>query len=72
MPDDIKKWYDIIGEQGVEGKKKHSKDYKRHHILPASLICMIGGSGAGKSTALMDLIDRYGAKFYKVMIIKLL
>lgn len=67
MPDDIKEWYKLIGEKSAEGKKM-SKDYKRHRILPASLICMIGGSGAGKTTALVDLLDRYGSKFYKVMI----
>lgn len=67
MTDDIKQWYKIIGEKSAEGRKE-TKDFKKHHILPASLICMIGGSGAGKTTALIDLIDRYGPKFYKIMV----
>lgn len=67
MPDDIKEWYKIIGEKSAEGKKM-SKDFKKHRILPASLICMIGGSGAGKTTALIELLNRYGSKFYSVMV----
>jgi hypothetical protein len=51
---EIKDWYKETKNTGF----KRGKDYKDHEIEPCSIIGLIGQSGAGKSTALIDFISR--------------
>ena len=51
---EIKDWY---AETKSSGFKK-GKDYKNHEIEPCSMIGLIGQSGSGKSTALIDFLYR--------------
>ena len=43
------------------------KGFKDHHILPASHILCIGGTGSGKSTALLNWLAKTD-KFYRIII----
>ena len=54
MSDEIKNWYKETKSSGF----KKGKDFKNHEIEPASMIGLIGQSGAGKSTALIEFISR--------------
>lgn len=47
-------------------KNTEDKTFKNHHILPASHILCIGGTGSGKSTALLNLISK--KDFYRIII----
>jgi ABC-type dipeptide/oligopeptide/nickel transport system ATPase component len=51
---EIKDWY---AETKSSGFKK-GKDFKNHEIEPCSMIGLIGQSGSGKSTALIDFLYR--------------
>lgn len=63
--DNIKNFYEIIGGSI---KKKHDKNYKNHYIELPARICIIGQSGAGKSNVVVNLISRFGAIFYRMVI----
>ena len=39
-----------------------------HHILPASHILCIGGTGSGKSTASLNFIHKKQDGFYRIMV----
>ena len=66
MTDTIKPWYNIIQKENKGVKLDVDKDFKTHHILPSSLIAVIGGSGTGKSTAIIEFMNRKQA-FYRIM-----
>ena len=51
---EIKDWYKETKDTGF----KRGKDFKNHEIEPASIIGLIGQSGSGKSTALIDFLYR--------------
>ena len=48
-------------------KQKLDKGFKNHHILPASHILCIGGTGSGKSTALLNFIHKK-ENFCRIMV----
>jgi hypothetical protein len=54
MSDQIKNWYAEVKNTGF----KKGKDFKNHEIEPCSMIGLIGQSGSGKSTALIDFLYR--------------
>lgn len=66
--DNIKNWYDIADGCGTKKKSKIDKTFKNHLIKPNSMITMIGGTGSGKSTALIDMLSRMPDKFYRIII----
>ena len=51
---EIKNWY----AETKSSNFKKGKDFKNHEIEPCSMIGLIGQSGSGKSTALIDFIYR--------------
>jgi hypothetical protein len=51
---EIKDWYKEVKPTGF----KRGKDFKNHEIEPCSMIGLIGQSGSGKSTALIDFLYR--------------
>ena len=42
--------------------------WKNHHIYNNSMILCIGGTGAGKSNALLNFIHRSSGEFYQIII----
>lgn len=58
MTDTIKPWYQIIAKEQKDIKLEVDPDFKKHHILPSSLIAVIGGSGTGKSTSIIEFLSR--------------
>ena len=54
MSNEIKNWYKETKSSGF----KKGADFKNHEIEPASMIGLIGQSGAGKSTSLIEFISR--------------
>lgn len=55
-------------EQIPKEKQKEDKYFKNHYILPKSRICLIGGSGAGKTQWLLNFLERVGARFHTIII----
>jgi ABC-type dipeptide/oligopeptide/nickel transport system ATPase component len=60
---EIKDWYKETKDSGF----KKGKDFKNHEIEPASIIGLIGQSGSGKSTSLIDFIYR-APKFTEILL----
>ena len=58
---EIKDWYKEVKPTGF----KRGKDFKNHEIEPCSMIGLIGQSGSGKSTALIDFLYR-ATKFTEI------
>ena len=54
MSDEITNWYSKVKNTGF----KKGADFKNHEIDPCSMIGLIGQSGAGKSTSLIEFISR--------------
>lgn len=67
MTDKITNWYLKIDKKNQDVPTTE-KDFKNHGILPNSRIAMIGGSGAGKSNALMEFLQRKNGAFYEIII----
>ena len=60
-------FYDKLPKD-IKQETKLDKDFKNHHILPNSMIAIIGGTGSGKSNALCNLISKQSNKYYDIII----
>jgi hypothetical protein len=49
-------------------KQKVSATFKKHHILPNSMIVVIGGTGSGKTNAVYDMIRRMDGDFFEIIV----
>jgi len=67
MTDKINNWYEKLGTK-IKSDQKLDKNFKKHHILPNSMICCIGGTGSGKTNALIDYLSRKQEAFYDIII----
>ena len=67
MTDKINNWYEILGTK-IKSDQKLDKNFMKHHILPNSMICCIGGTGSGKTNALIDYLSRKQEAFYDIII----
>lgn len=67
MSDNITNWYTKISSKDMR-KPKQDKHFTKHHIEPNSMITCIGGTGSGKTNALMDFLNRKDESFYKIII----
>ena len=56
--DYVKDWYKVSGAGEKDTSIKPDKDFKKHLIKPCSMIGMIGSTGSGKTTALIEFIAR--------------
>jgi len=65
--DKIKNYYEIIPKE-LQKKAKLDKNFNKHHILPNSMIMCIGGTGSGKSTSLMEFLDRKTNSFFNIIL----
>ena len=66
---DIVNWYDKLPNDNK--KKKLPKHWKNHHIYHNSMILCIGGTGTGKTNALIDYLSRTSGEFHKIIIVSL-
>ena len=67
MPDIVKNMYELL-PKNLKRESKLDKNYKKHHIQPNSMICCIGGTGSGKSNALVNWLERKNEAFYNIII----
>jgi len=66
--DEMKDWYKIAGKGVKDSKIKPDKHFKEHLIKPCSMITMIGSTGSGKTTALIEFLSRKSDAFYRIII----
>ena len=68
MPDDkVKNMYELL-PKNLKRESKLDKNYKKHYIQPNSMICCIGGTGSGKTNALVNWLERKNEAFYNIII----
>ena len=67
MTDKINNWYEKLGTK-IKSDQKLDKNFKKHHILPNSMICCIGGTGSGKTNSIIDYLARKNDAFYEIII----
>ena len=67
MTDKIKNYYDLL-DKSLKRENKFDKNYKKHYIQPNSMICCVGGTGSGKTNALIDFLTRKNEAFYDIII----
>jgi len=60
----VKNWYEELPKSSV----KRDKNFNKHFIEPNSMICCIGGTGSGKSNALIDFLFRKNDAFHEIII----
>ena len=60
-------FYDKLSKED-KSETKFDKHFKNHHILPNSMIGIIGGTGSGKSNALLNLISKQSNKYFDIII----
>jgi len=63
---ELTNFYNEIG--GGSLKSKRDKNFKKHLIEPNSMILCIGGTGSGKSNALINFLSRKNNAFYEIII----
>lgn len=64
--DKLKDWYSIAGK-GAKSSIKPDKNFKNHMIKPCSMVMMVGSTGSGKTTALVEFLSRKNDAFYRVI-----
>lgn len=62
----ITNYYNVIGTGS--GKTKRDKGFKNHMIEPNSMILCIGGTGSGKTNALVNFLKLKNEAFYDIII----
>jgi len=64
---EVVNWYDKLPED-LKSNNKTDKHFKKHHILPNSIIVCIGQTGTGKTNALIDFLSRKDEAFYDIIL----
>jgi hypothetical protein len=64
MSNNLTNFYSLLPKT----KEKKVEGYKNHLIDKNSRILMIGGSGSGKSNALLNFIEKSSGEFHKIII----
>ena len=67
MSDKVRNFYELL-PKNLKRETKLDKNYKKHMIQPNSMICCIGGTGSGKTNALIDFLSRKNEAFYDILI----
>jgi hypothetical protein len=67
MTDKVKNYYELLNKD-LKRERKVDANFKKHHILPTSMICCIGGTGSGKTNSLIDFLTRKNNAFYEIII----
>ena len=66
--DNMTDWYAKCGKGTGNSKIKNDKNFKKHMIKPCSMISIIGQTGSGKSTALVEFLSRKNDSFFEIII----
>jgi len=66
--DQIQDWYKVANKKGEGNKIKNDKNFRNHLIKPCSMISIIGQTGVGKSTALVEFLARKNEAFHRIII----
>ncbi len=64
MSDKIVNFYDKLGIKDTV----HPKTFKRNYMFNKSHSLCLGGTGSGKSNALINYISRSSGEFYKIIV----
>ena len=67
MSNEISNWYEKLPEN-LKSQSKMDKHFKKHYIQPNSIIVCIGGTGSGKTNALIDFLSRKDEAFYEIIL----
>ena len=67
MLDQIINFYEKLPKH-LKSETKLDKHFKQHYILPNSMVYIIGGSGAGKTNAILNWLSRCSEKFFDIII----
>jgi hypothetical protein len=65
--DTVKNWYDKLPTE-LKQTSKVDTNFKKHGIQPKSMIVCIGGTGSGKTNALLEFLSRKNDAFYEIII----
>lgn len=65
--DHVKNWYDHIPKE-LKQNSKLDTNFKKHMIQPRSMIVCIGGTGAGKTNALLEFLSRKNDAFFEIIV----
>ena len=65
MSDKIVNFYDKLG---INKTSNLPTTWDNHHIYNNSMIICLGGTGSGKSNALVNYIARSSGEFYKIIV----
>jgi len=60
----VKNWYQELPKSSI----KRDKNFAKHLIEPNRMICCLGGTGSGKTNALVDFLFRKNDAFHEVII----
>jgi hypothetical protein len=60
-------WYEKLGDE-IQKPPRLDKNFKKHYILPCSMILSIGGTGSGKTNALMTFLMLKNESFYTIIL----
>ena len=52
----------------LKRENKLDRNFRKHHSLPTSMICVIGGTGSGKSNAVANMISHQSGKYYSIIV----
>jgi hypothetical protein len=65
--DEVKNWYNAL-PSNLKSDSKRDKNYQKHFVEPKSMIVCIGGTGSGKTNALLEFLSRKNEAFYEIII----
>jgi hypothetical protein len=65
--DKVKNYYELL-PSNLKKENKVDKNFKKHYIKPNSMICCIGGTGAGKTNSLISFLERKNEAFYDIIL----
>jgi len=63
---EVANWYERL-PTNLKSKTPLDKGFKKHHILPNSMIVCIGGTGSGKTNSLIDFLSRKDESFFDII-----
>jgi len=65
--DKLINFYELMDKE-MKNDTKRDKNFKHHFVEPCSMILAIGGTGSGKSLALLNFLQRKNEAFCKLII----
>ena len=66
--DKIQNWYKKIEGDTLTNKIKPDKNFKKHYIKPCMMIGIVGSTGSGKTTAIVEFLSRKNDAFYDIIL----